>query len=580
MIKSINDSKEYSLLTLENGLEVLLVSTEGCKMQSNRAAAAVAVQVGSFSDPLEAQGLAHFVEHMVFMGSTAYPVENYYDAFVHSHGGDCNAMTEGEFTVYQFSISSEHFPPALDIFAHALLYPLLNESAMERELEAIDSEFQSSLTDDGARLQQLLGVSSIDNHVLQKFSWGNEYSLKLFPSEKKVNVPALLKSFHRKHYLPSNMKLVMVSPDGLDEMETYVRSSAFNQMTSSTDASTGPTSDLPLPSLPSQDEVLRNMVLPLPAGSFCRLYRIIPCKKAHKILLSWQLPGIAVSYRSKSASYLAHLIGHEGPGSLLSELRRLGYATSLSAGVAEGNVDNNSIFAIFNITVGLTPSGLANWMSVTTVVFSYLTMLSDAGPQEWIFRELQEMADMQFAHHEEEEEEDVVEALAIELLPYRRVDRVDLLAAPYLFFEYKPEEIRSLLAHLKDPAIVRIELLSLAFYVPGRVEEEVEDPETEWEDHSGDDNEDDEEDDDEDEEDGEEHEEEQEEEEEDGEGDDDDESAEDEDTGAVAEVTLESILRDYTGPKKYLPLVVPPSNSEYRKNVWTKFLSCCYYQPA
>jgi nardilysin len=52
-----------------------------------KAAAAVSVRVGSFSDPRDAQGLAHFLEHMLFMGSEKFPDENDYDDFLSSHGG-------------------------------------------------------------------------------------------------------------------------------------------------------------------------------------------------------------------------------------------------------------------------------------------------------------------------------------------------------------------------------------------------------------------------------------------------------------------------------------------------------------
>lgn len=161
ILKSASDKKEYQLVTLPSGMEALLVSTAGLPSRSTHAAAACSVQVGSFSDPELVQGLAHFVEHMVFMGSTAYPQENYYDSFVHSHGGDCNAMTEGEFTVYQFTAAAEHLSAALDVFGSALLHPLFTPAAMERELNAIESEFSLALSDDGARLQQLIGVSSV-----------------------------------------------------------------------------------------------------------------------------------------------------------------------------------------------------------------------------------------------------------------------------------------------------------------------------------------------------------------------------------------------------------------------------------
>jgi hypothetical protein len=61
---------------------------------SKKAAAAMAVGVGSFSDPREVQGLSHYLEHMLFMGSEAFPDENEYDAFLSKHGGSSNAYTE------------------------------------------------------------------------------------------------------------------------------------------------------------------------------------------------------------------------------------------------------------------------------------------------------------------------------------------------------------------------------------------------------------------------------------------------------------------------------------------------------
>ena len=75
IIKSRTDLKEYRLVTLANGLEALLVSTSklnaqrGTDFEGAKAAASLCISAGSFCDPEEAQGLAHFLEHMVFMGS-------------------------------------------------------------------------------------------------------------------------------------------------------------------------------------------------------------------------------------------------------------------------------------------------------------------------------------------------------------------------------------------------------------------------------------------------------------------------------------------------------------------------------
>ena len=215
-------------MTLSSGLEILLVSTEKLvqskkqPLESAKAAAAMCVQVGSFADPVEAEGLAHFLEHMVFMGSSKFPSENQYDQYISSHGGSCNAYTEGEHTVYQFDITGEYLPRALDMFASCFISPLFKRNATNRELEAIDSEFNLASTNDDVRAQQLFSSFAQSNHVLTKFSWGNHQSLKTVPKEKGIDMEVMLRSFHRTHYTPANMKLVVVAPQHLDVSHIYL----------------------------------------------------------------------------------------------------------------------------------------------------------------------------------------------------------------------------------------------------------------------------------------------------------------------------------------------------------------------
>ena len=52
------------------------------------------VGIGSLSDPKNMQGLSHYLEHMLFMGSAAFPDENDYDAYLSKSGGASNAYTE------------------------------------------------------------------------------------------------------------------------------------------------------------------------------------------------------------------------------------------------------------------------------------------------------------------------------------------------------------------------------------------------------------------------------------------------------------------------------------------------------
>lgn len=120
------------------------------------AAAAMIVGVGSMYDPPECQGMAHFLEHLLFMGSEKYPEENAYDAFMSKHGGDDNAYTEMEHTVYHFEIPQEHLGNALDIFSQFFVAPLMLESSVDRELSAVESEFQLVKNEDNTRVQQLM----------------------------------------------------------------------------------------------------------------------------------------------------------------------------------------------------------------------------------------------------------------------------------------------------------------------------------------------------------------------------------------------------------------------------------------
>ena len=88
------DDRKYRYLKLANNLQLLLVSDPEC----DHAAACADVAVGSASDPEELPGLAHFLEHMLFLGTAKYPAENAYQSFLEQHGGSSNAFTQHENT--------------------------------------------------------------------------------------------------------------------------------------------------------------------------------------------------------------------------------------------------------------------------------------------------------------------------------------------------------------------------------------------------------------------------------------------------------------------------------------------------
>jgi insulysin len=141
IIKSKSDSRIYKHLKLSNKLQCLIISDKN----ADKSAAALDVHVGSVLDPKPLYGTAHFLEHMLFMGTEKYPSENEYAEFIKNNGGSDNAWTSMTDTNYYFDSSNDAFPEALDRFSQFFKKPLLSEGSTEREMKAVDSEFNQSL---------------------------------------------------------------------------------------------------------------------------------------------------------------------------------------------------------------------------------------------------------------------------------------------------------------------------------------------------------------------------------------------------------------------------------------------------
>lgn len=148
IIKSELDKRTYFYKTLKNGLKLLIISDPDAKFS----AGAFRVNVGSFEEPDEYPGLAHFLEHMLFLGSEKYPDCDEYNNFFSKHGGYNNAWTEDNFTAFHFDIS-EHklFYKALDMTTEFFVSPLFTEKYVQKELKAVNSEFKMNFKDDDWR---------------------------------------------------------------------------------------------------------------------------------------------------------------------------------------------------------------------------------------------------------------------------------------------------------------------------------------------------------------------------------------------------------------------------------------------
>jgi hypothetical protein len=141
MIKPFVDKRNYRYLKLSNFMNVLLVSDP----EMVGAGAALQTNIGSTFEPKEIPGLAHFLEHMLFMGSHKYPQENAFKDFLSQHGGNCNAFTNDESTTFYFALGADGLDRALEIFSRFFIDPLFKTDMVEREVSAINGEYENDL---------------------------------------------------------------------------------------------------------------------------------------------------------------------------------------------------------------------------------------------------------------------------------------------------------------------------------------------------------------------------------------------------------------------------------------------------
>ena len=94
------------------------------KTENNQAGACLTVNRGSSSDPVEYQGLAHFLEHMLFISTEKYPEIEDYRKKVTKYNGYCNAFTSFNLTCYYFNVNKEGLMETIDSFAQFFICSL------------------------------------------------------------------------------------------------------------------------------------------------------------------------------------------------------------------------------------------------------------------------------------------------------------------------------------------------------------------------------------------------------------------------------------------------------------------------
>ena len=339
IIKPKIDTLNYGFKVLSNGLKVFIASDP----EARKSSAALTVNIGSLVDKKEEQGLAHFCEHLLFMGNKKYPKENEYNDYLSKNGGDSNASTDQDFTIFYFDVSNEAFEGALDRFAQFFISSTFNESTVDREIKAVDNEFTNNLNSDARKLFQLKLSETNKESPFNHFPTGNLKTLSL------PDIRDRLLTFYKKYYTSEIMNLCVYSNKSLDELLKLVES-LFTLVPK-----------LENFKMPRYDEVK-----PYDENNLKYLYKINPVTESNEIEFEWYLP-YCDDYHSNPLKYLSSVLGHEGPNTLTSSLNKDNLIDALMA----SSDKYCKTYMTITIDIALTDKGLKNYKEVILRTLKY-----------------------------------------------------------------------------------------------------------------------------------------------------------------------------------------------------------------
>ena len=415
------DQSEYRRFVLDNGMKVLLVSDP----RFNKSAAAVHVKVGHLSNPKDRMGMAHFLEHMLFMGTEKYPGVDDYINYINENGGARNAYTTEDHTAYYFQINHPAFEGALDRLSQFFISPLFSEEYTEREINAVHSEHQMNLENDSRRKGQVQRSFYRQDHPANTFATGNLETLQDIDRRELLD-------FHHDEYSADRMSLSLLGKTSLDTLEHWVRQYF------------APIVNKDLPAV-TYDPIY------LEEKKTFRLISLEPIKEVRALELEFPVPlGLRAHYQSKPTSLISSLIGHEGKGSLLAFLKQEDLATALSSG-GYGITDD---YGAFSINIDLTPKGLENYRDVVRHSLSYIALLEKEDYPSYYFGELQAKARLDEVYSDRGEGYGYASRLVRQVASYPLAiaERVN-----YIFAREDPEVYRQVLSYLRaDNMIVTL----------------------------------------------------------------------------------------------------------------------------
>lgn len=393
-----SDHRRYRYLELSNGLRILLIENNRAPL----AEVALSVQAGGYDEPDEPNesdnfpGLAHLLEHMVFMGSRKFPGEFNFKRDVELNGGSINeTRTMEECTVYPFTIAEEHLDSSLDKFSAFFIAPLLDETKTKQEIETINQEFMMNLEEDGFRSMHIDKLTINPKHPGRRFDWGNAAVL----NKVKDNLHKALVEFHDRYYTADRMILVINSSRSLNELQSMAvkyfsgihsasQKMEFNLISKQSSAARfklGPSPRLK-PKVPKY----------LPS-SLQNITTIESKQNNNALGISFFFSAEKSLELEHAIAYVLFLLNSRSPHGLMQQAKQRGWTLERSSGDLTFNADveyHDDIQVEISIVFPLSSLGMTKINDILTLTLSYIQFLQKEGLDQELFKNFQKLSEL------------------------------------------------------------------------------------------------------------------------------------------------------------------------------------------
>ncbi len=420
-------ARKTAKIKLKNGLEAYIISDPNIE----QSAAAMAVRVGSWNDPAKYPGTAHFTEHLLFLGTEAYPEEDGFMKYIQEHGGSVNAYTASDRTVYLFSVNNDSFSPAFDQFAHMFIDPLFQENGIERELMAVDQENDKNREHDGRRELQVLKEIADHDHPFSKFGTGDANTLGNIPRSEVI-------AWHDQFYGANNAHLVVYSNKELETLLQLV-DETFSKM-------------------PTTPPAPREAALSIfPKKELGNIVYIKPVMDLKELNVYWELPIEYVHDTDfKTAELLGYVLSSKGPSSLYAQLRSEGLIDDLGAGPASLSRESG----VFSVYFSLTEMGTQHVHDIIERLYQTLASIRKTNIPPYIFNEIRTMHKINYEFQSKQEPYSYVSNTIAELVNEPLATYPMKTRLPTV---YEPKRIHFLLDYLKPDQALYVALMHPQF---------------------------------------------------------------------------------------------------------------------